>query len=151
MKRYRWKGEAGADLGVLAASLLHQLGVDVDRAHVVDDGAEPQAVRVGEEVLQQRGLPCSEEAREDSHRDWLLRDCLSAVGDGFIAGSDADRWPVPAHEWRLTRHAQRGRGGDEKREREVDQLEWHPARPPRGRRRCGLPPDELAPSAVLPL
>merc|ERR1719424_399688 len=46
--------------------------VDVDRAHVVDDGADLQAFRVGEEVLQQRGLPCSEEAREDGHRDRLL-------------------------------------------------------------------------------
>ena len=57
-----WGGGEGADLGVLAAPLLDQFGVDVDGAHVVDDGADLQAFRVGEEVLQQCGLPCAEEA-----------------------------------------------------------------------------------------
>ena len=119
-----WGGGEGADLGVLAAPLLDQFGVDVDGAHVVDDGADLQAFRVGEEVLQQRGLPCAEEAREDGHRDrLLLHDCLLAVRGSLIsAGSDAGGRPVPACVHGLTRHA-RGRGGDEEREWQVKQLE----------------------------
>ena len=115
-------GGEGADHGVLAAPLLDQLGVDVDRAHVVDDGADLQAFRVGEEVLQQRGLPCSEEAREDGHRDRLLLHygLLTVCGSFISAGNDAGRWPVPACVQGLTRHA-RGGGGDEEREREVEQ------------------------------
>ena len=107
--------------GLLAVPLRDQLGVDVDRAHVVDDGADLQAFRVGEEVLQQRGLPCSEEAREDGHRDRLLlhRSLPITACSSFIsAGSNAGRWPVPACVQGLTRHA-RGRSGDDEREREV--------------------------------
>mmetsp|Transcript_25467 Transcript_25467/g.81464 ORF Transcript_25467/g.81464 Transcript_25467/m.81464 type:complete len:623 (+) Transcript_25467:165-2033(+) len=49
------------------ASLPHQLGVDVDRGHIVDHHRDAVALAVVEHVVEQRRLAGSEEAGQDRH------------------------------------------------------------------------------------
>jgi hypothetical protein len=59
-----------------AAAVAHEVGVDVDLAHVVDDDRHAQAFAVAEHVVEQRGLARAEEAREDRDRQFLHRQPL---------------------------------------------------------------------------
>ena len=58
--------ERAADQG--NAHATHQLGVDVDRGHVVDHHRDAVARAVVEDVVEQRGLARAEEAGEHRHR-----------------------------------------------------------------------------------
>ena len=43
----------------------HALGVDVHLGHIVDDDGDPHPLAVAERMVEQRGLPGAEEARQD--------------------------------------------------------------------------------------
>lgn len=45
----------------------HEVGVNVDLRHVVDDDGDTPALAVRKDVVQQGGLPCSEKPRQDRH------------------------------------------------------------------------------------
>ena len=49
------------------AAAAHELSVDVDARHVVDDHGDPPARAVVQQVVEQRRLPRAEEAREHRH------------------------------------------------------------------------------------
>ena len=46
-----------------------ELGVDVDRSEVVDEHRNAQAVVPVQDAVQERGLACAQEARENGQRD----------------------------------------------------------------------------------
>jgi len=56
-------------LGAVELDLLvHQLGVDVDLGHVVDDDRDAPPLAIVEDVVEQRGLAGAEETGQHRHR-----------------------------------------------------------------------------------
>ena len=50
------------------AAATHELRVDVDRSHVVDDDGDPEVCAVVQHVVEQRRFPGAKEAGEHRHR-----------------------------------------------------------------------------------
>ena len=74
-----------------------ELGIDVDRAEVVHQHGDPEAVIAGQDAVQQRRLAGAEEAGQDGQRDGLVPD-RSRSSDAFAArtwSSVAARCPRP--------------------------------------------------------
>mmetsp|Transcript_983 Transcript_983/g.2142 ORF Transcript_983/g.2142 Transcript_983/m.2142 type:complete len:409 (+) Transcript_983:1049-2275(+) len=66
-------GGGGDAVAVRNIGLLHELRVDVDAGHVVDDHADPEAVLVFQKVLEGRRLSGSEKSGQERDRDDVLR------------------------------------------------------------------------------
>ena len=69
-------GDAAADAAVrqadhLPLARLHELGIDVDRAEVVDEHGEPPVAGVAQQRVEQRRLARAEKAADHGQRDRL--------------------------------------------------------------------------------
>ena len=49
----------------------HQLGVDVDRAEIVDEHCHPKAVTAVQYAIEQCGFPCTEEPGQDGDGNYF--------------------------------------------------------------------------------
>jgi hypothetical protein len=67
-----------------AGAAAHELRVDVDLAHVVDDHGDPQAVAVGQQVVEHGGLARAEESGQDGDGQ------PGVAGRGGVVGHGAD-------------------------------------------------------------
>lgn len=92
----------------------HRHGIDLDRAEVVDDGSDPAAATVVQQVIEQGGLPRSEEPGEDDNGDLpgldrpdldLLRTGLAQRATSFTPVRTPARGPAPVRGRRTHRHS----------------------------------------------
>ena len=58
-----------------APPLAHEIGVDVDLAHVVDDDRDLEPVAVVQDVIEQRRLAGAEKAGQHRHRQAAIDMC----------------------------------------------------------------------------
>ena len=56
-----------------SATLAHQLRIDVDLAHVVDDHRDPAALAVAQQLIEQGGLAGAQEAGQHGHRQTRIK------------------------------------------------------------------------------
>ena len=55
-----------------AYNRAHQLRIDIDLAHVVDDDSHTHACAIAKDSVEKRGFARSEEAGEDSDRETII-------------------------------------------------------------------------------